>query len=59
MRFWEEDGEVTTPPEQLPLDWERGWWKAGLEGGMEKLAVEGAVTVAASGSKNPGREADH
>ena len=30
-------------------------WKEG----MENLAAEGAVTVAASGSKNPDREADH
>ena len=35
------------------------WWNADLEGGMEKLTVEGAVTVAASGSKNQDREADH
>ena len=35
------------------------WWNADLEGGMENLAVEGAVAVAASGSKNPDREADH
>ena len=35
------------------------WWNADLEGRMENLAVEGAVTVAASGSKNPDREADH
>ena len=35
------------------------WWNADLEGGMENLAVEGPVTVAASGSKNPDREADH
>ena len=35
------------------------WWNADLEGEMEKLTVEGAVTVAASGSKNQDREADH
>ena len=35
------------------------WWNADLEGGMEKLTEEGAVTVAASGSKNQDREADH
>ena len=43
----------------LPLDRERGWWNADLEGGMENLAVEGAVSGAASGSKNPDGKADH
>ena len=49
----------TSSREQSPLDGERGWWNADLEGGTEKLAVEGAVTGAASGSKNPDGNADH
>ena len=47
------------PREQLHLDGERGWWQADLEGGTEKLAVEGAVKVATSGSKNTDWKADH
>ena len=41
------------------MDRERGRWNADLEGGMEKLAVEGAVTGAASESKNLDGKADH
>ena len=52
--------EMSTPSrEQSPLDKERSWWNADLEGGTEKLAVEGAVSGAASGSKNPDGKADH
>ena len=42
-----------------PLDRERGWWNQDLEGGMENLAVEGTVSVTASGSKNPEWKGDH
>ena len=40
--------EMSTPSrEQSPMDRERGWWNANLEGGMEKLVVENTVSVAA------------
>ena len=52
--------EMSTPSrEESSLDRERGWWNADLERGMEKLAVEGAVTGAASGNKNSDGKADH
>ena len=41
------------------MERERGWWSADLEGGMEKLAVEGGLSVAASGSKNSDGKAAH
>ena len=51
--------EMSTPSrEQCSLDRERGCWNADLEGGTEKLTVEGAVFVAANGSKNPDGKAD-
>ena len=37
----------------------QGRWNADLEGGMEKLAVEGAVSGAANRSKNPDGKSDH
>ena len=52
--------EMSTPSrEQLSPDGGKGWWNADLEGGMEKVAVEGAVTGTASRSKNLDGKADH
>ena len=52
--------EMSTPSrEQSLLDRERSWWSADLEGGMEKLVVQGAISVAAIEPKNPNGKADH
>ena len=45
--------------EKLSLEKEEGWWTADLEGGKEKLAVKGAVTSTARGSKSTDRKDDH
>ena len=48
------DEEVSTPSRRSPaLGKERDWWNADLKDEMEKLAVEGTFSVAASGSMNP------
>ena len=50
---------MSTPSkDELSLEREKGWWNADLEGRMDKLAVEGAVTSSASGSKNLDGKAD-
>ena len=37
------------------MERERGWWSADVEGGMEKLAVEGGFSVAAKWIQEFGR----
>ena len=49
----------TLSREQFSQDKEEGCWNTDLEGVKEKLAVKGAVTSSASGSKNPDGKADH
>ena len=50
---------MSTPSkDELSLDREKSCWNADLEGRMDKLAVKGAVTSSASGSKNPDGKAD-
>ena len=52
--------EMFTPArEQFSQEKEEGWWDTDMEGRKEKLAVKGAVTSTASGSKNPDRKADN
>ena len=37
------------------MEKERDWWSAGLEGEMQKLEVEGSLSVAESGPMDPER----
>ena len=54
-----EEGMLTPPRASPSVERERDWWSANLEGEMEKLAVPGSLSLAASGSKHPDGKADH
>ena len=54
-----EEGMLTPSRESPSVERERDWWSADLEGEMEKLAVEGSLSVAASGFKHRDGKADH
>ena len=52
--------DMSTPSRVSPsVERESDWWSADVEGEMEKLAVEGSLSVAASGSKHPDGKTDH